>query len=180
MALAGSIQRGATPAEDDALAQELLDDPKNRARTRFRRRRAARAARAADRRARHRRRAGSAAAEQHPALVHAGARDAQAQDRACCRWSRRCIPPRRWAACRRRWRSTTSAAVEPVPRGWYASPVGWIDDNLDGAFAVAIRSAISQKERVWLYAGRGHRRRLRCRRRNGTRRRSSSSRCWMR
>ena len=30
MALAGSIKRGATLAEDDALAQELLDDPKNR------------------------------------------------------------------------------------------------------------------------------------------------------
>ncbi|MEO8397783.1 MAG: isochorismate synthase, partial [Chloroflexota bacterium] len=30
MALAGSIKRGATPADDDALAQELLDDPKNR------------------------------------------------------------------------------------------------------------------------------------------------------
>lgn len=47
------------------------------------------------------------------------------------------------------------AAAEPVPRGWYASPVGWVDYNLDGAFAVAIRSAISQKERVWLYAGAG-------------------------
>lgn len=47
------------------------------------------------------------------------------------------------------------AAAEPVPRGWYASPVGWVDYHLDGAFAVAIRSAISQKERVWLYAGAG-------------------------
>ena len=47
------------------------------------------------------------------------------------------------------------AQAEPVPRGWYASPVGWIDHNLDGAFAVAIRSAVSQNERVWLYAGAG-------------------------
>lgn len=45
--------------------------------------------------------------------------------------------------------------AEPVPRGWYASPVGWIDSKLDGTFAVAIRSAVSQNERVWLYAGAG-------------------------
>lgn len=45
--------------------------------------------------------------------------------------------------------------VEPVPRGWYAAPVGWIDVHMDGAFAVAIRSAIAQERRVWLYAGAG-------------------------
>lgn len=44
---------------------------------------------------------------------------------------------------------------EPVPRGWYAAPVGWIDCNLDGQFGVAIRSAIAQEKRVWLYAGAG-------------------------
>lgn len=44
---------------------------------------------------------------------------------------------------------------EPVPRGWYAAPVGWIDRNLDGQFAVAIRSAVAQQKRVWLYAGAG-------------------------
>lgn len=44
---------------------------------------------------------------------------------------------------------------EPVPRGWYAAPVGWIDRELDGAFAVAIRSAVAQDRRVWLYAGAG-------------------------
>lgn len=45
--------------------------------------------------------------------------------------------------------------MEPVPRGWYAAPLGWIDYKLDGAFAVAIRSAVSQQRRVWLYAGSG-------------------------
>lgn len=45
--------------------------------------------------------------------------------------------------------------AEPVPRGWYAAPIGWIDHRLDGAFAVAIRSAVAQNERVWLYAGAG-------------------------
>jgi len=45
--------------------------------------------------------------------------------------------------------------AEPVPRGWYAAPIGWIDHHLDGAFAVAIRSAIAQDRRVWLHAGAG-------------------------
>ena len=45
--------------------------------------------------------------------------------------------------------------VEPVPRGWYAAPIGWIDSALDGVFAVGIRSAITQHDRAWLYAGAG-------------------------
>jgi menaquinone-specific isochorismate synthase len=45
--------------------------------------------------------------------------------------------------------------AEPVPRGWYAAPIGWLDQNLDGAFGVAIRSAVTQDRRVWLYAGAG-------------------------
>jgi menaquinone-specific isochorismate synthase len=45
--------------------------------------------------------------------------------------------------------------AEPVPRGWYGAPIGWIDSNLDGMFGVAIRSAVSQDKRVWLYAGVG-------------------------
>jgi menaquinone-specific isochorismate synthase len=44
---------------------------------------------------------------------------------------------------------------EPVPRGWYAAPVGWIDSNMDGQFGVAIRSAVAQAKRVWLYSGAG-------------------------
>jgi menaquinone-specific isochorismate synthase len=47
------------------------------------------------------------------------------------------------------------STAETVPRGWYAGPVGWIDQTLDGAFGVAIRSAVAQERRVWLYAGAG-------------------------
>lgn len=46
-------------------------------------------------------------------------------------------------------------AHEPVSRGWYAAPVGWFDHTLDGLFAVAIRSAVAQNNRVWAYAGAG-------------------------
>lgn len=44
---------------------------------------------------------------------------------------------------------------EPTLRGWYAAPVGWIDNNMDGAFAVAIRSGVVQNRRAWAYAGAG-------------------------
>jgi len=45
--------------------------------------------------------------------------------------------------------------AEAVPRGWYAGPIGWIDSGLDGAFGVGIRSAVAEDRRVWLYAGAG-------------------------
>lgn len=47
------------------------------------------------------------------------------------------------------------AESEPVPRGWYGAPIGWLDHRLNGHFAVAIRSAVAQDRRVWVYAGCG-------------------------
>lgn len=47
------------------------------------------------------------------------------------------------------------SAHEPVPRGWYAAPVGLVNRRLEGAFSVAIRSAVTEYERVWLHAGAG-------------------------
>ncbi|MDQ7024294.1 MAG: isochorismate synthase [Anaerolineae bacterium] len=44
---------------------------------------------------------------------------------------------------------------EPAPRGWYGAPVGWLDRHMNGQFGVAIRSAVAQDKRVWLYAGAG-------------------------
>lgn len=44
---------------------------------------------------------------------------------------------------------------EFVPRGWYAAPIGWLDAHNNGIFAVAIRSAVTQHTRAWLYAGAG-------------------------
>ena len=46
-------------------------------------------------------------------------------------------------------------SAEPVTRGWYAAPIGFIDRHLEGTFAVAIRSAVIQHQRAWLYAGVG-------------------------
>ena len=47
------------------------------------------------------------------------------------------------------------ASDEPVTRGWYGAPVGYLNRNLDGKFGVAIRSAVAQRDRVWAYAGAG-------------------------
>jgi menaquinone-specific isochorismate synthase len=47
------------------------------------------------------------------------------------------------------------ARLEPVTRGWFAAPVGWLDAYGNGMFAVAIRSAVSSGKRVRLYAGAG-------------------------
>lgn len=47
------------------------------------------------------------------------------------------------------------AEIEGFARGWYASPVGWIDADGDGIFAVAIRSAVVSGEHARLYAGAG-------------------------
>ncbi|MCY3978531.1 MAG: isochorismate synthase [Chloroflexi bacterium] len=45
--------------------------------------------------------------------------------------------------------------LEPIPRGWYGAPIGWIDAHGNGQFAVAIRSAVAQESRAWVYAGAG-------------------------
>lgn len=47
------------------------------------------------------------------------------------------------------------AENELLPRGWYAGAVGAFDARGDGAFAVAIRSALVEGGRALLYAGGG-------------------------
>lgn len=44
---------------------------------------------------------------------------------------------------------------EATPRGWYASPVGWVNSHGDGEFVVALRSALLLGHRLHVYAGAG-------------------------
>lgn len=44
---------------------------------------------------------------------------------------------------------------ETFERGWYGSPVGWLDDRHNGEFAVAIRSGLIQGDKIFLFAGCG-------------------------
>nr|WP_279325990.1 isochorismate synthase [Bacillus sp. FJAT-47783] len=44
---------------------------------------------------------------------------------------------------------------EPMERGWYAAPIGWIDLEDNGEFVVAIRSGLIDQDRAYLFAGCG-------------------------
>jgi len=44
---------------------------------------------------------------------------------------------------------------ELLDRGWYGAPIGWLDSNNHGEFAVAIRSGLIQQDEVSLFAGCG-------------------------
>jgi len=44
---------------------------------------------------------------------------------------------------------------EGLDRGWYAGPVGWVDQTGEGEFAVAIRSALLHGDEAVLFAGCG-------------------------
>lgn len=44
---------------------------------------------------------------------------------------------------------------ENLDRGWYAGAVGWMDQNLEGEFVVAIRSALLHQNQATLFAGCG-------------------------
>ncbi len=46
-------------------------------------------------------------------------------------------------------------AHENLDRGWYAGPIGWIDLRGNGEFAVALRSALLEKNQATLFAGCG-------------------------
>jgi menaquinone-specific isochorismate synthase len=45
--------------------------------------------------------------------------------------------------------------LEPFDRGWYAAPLGWVDNQNNGEFAVAIRSGLISGHKAVLYAGCG-------------------------
>lgn len=44
---------------------------------------------------------------------------------------------------------------EQLDRGWYGGPVGWVDDNGEGEFIVAIRCGLVRGKEVSLFAGCG-------------------------
>jgi len=49
----------------------------------------------------------------------------------------------------------TIRETEPFDRGWYAAPVGWIDAGGNGTFAVGLRSAVATRRQATLFAGVG-------------------------
>jgi menaquinone-specific isochorismate synthase len=49
----------------------------------------------------------------------------------------------------------TIRETEAFDRGWYAAPIGWLDAEGNGTFAVAIRSALAGDRSATLFAGAG-------------------------
>ncbi|MFW6002822.1 MAG: isochorismate synthase [Halanaeroarchaeum sp.] len=49
----------------------------------------------------------------------------------------------------------TIRRTEAFDRGWYAAPIGWFDESGDGTFAVGIRSAVATGTTATLFAGNG-------------------------
>ena len=153
MALAGSIARGANRVEDDALAQQMMADGKERhehalvARTM--------SSRLAS--------VGQTEAPESPDVLKL-ANIQHLHTPFKCRLSeagrtlslvRLLHPSPALGGTPRQAALKLISELEPVPRGWYAGPVGSLDMQLNGTFVVAIRSAICQERRMWLYAGAG-------------------------
>ncbi|MDY0408756.1 isochorismate synthase MenF [Virgibacillus soli] len=44
---------------------------------------------------------------------------------------------------------------EPLNRGWYGAPIGWVDQQMNGEFAVAIRSGLISGNEASIFAGCG-------------------------
>ncbi len=153
MALAGSAARGATHNSDEALASQMLADPKERHEHAL------------------------VASTLHRRLASIGAIDVPGAPRVLklaniqhlltpldCKMhnsdgllslARRLHPSPALGGAPRQSALKLISELEPVPRGWYAAPVGCLDMRMEGTLVVAIRSAICQAQRMWLYAGAG-------------------------
>lgn len=153
MAMAGSIQRGATPAEDEQLGERLLQSAKERVEQQIVVdkicERLSPLAQFLDvqplrlRKLRH---------IQHlHSPIHARLKAASG----LLPLAKALHPTPALGGDPRHIALRMIQQLEPIPRGWYGAPVGWLDARLDGQFAVAIRSAVAQESRAWIYAGAG-------------------------
>ena len=152
-ALAGTTGRGETPAEDEWLAQELLDDAKNvhehelvADTVREQLEPFAASISAGERRVRR------LATVQH---LHTPITAELNADRHVLDLVEALHPTPAVGGLPPDRALETIHDTEPFDRGWYAAPVGWIDAAGNGAFAVAIRSAVATQSRATLFAGVG-------------------------
>jgi menaquinone-specific isochorismate synthase len=154
MALAGSRKRGATTEEDDALAQEMMDSPKERHEhalvvegLRERVRPYARTMDVPD--------APTIYRLQNIQHLYTPVRAELETHFDVLDLVGELHPTPALGGTPRRAAVEAIEQLETEERGWYAAPVGWVDANGDGVFAVAIRSAVSAGNHARLYAGVG-------------------------
>lgn len=153
-AVAGTIRRGRTPAEDEALARRLLASEKDRAEHRIG---------VEDMCERLARVAGGARVDREPRVIRLNGVQHLRTDLNATLPERRhvlslvgalhptaavCGHPRERAA-------EILREEEAFERGWYAAPVGWFDDRGDGEFAPGLRSAVLGESKLRLFAGAG-------------------------
>ncbi len=152
--LAGSIARGATPADDQRLGEELLASAKDRAEHAFVVRAICGAL--AD--------AGVACPPLTPPTLMK-LRNVQhlftpivghvADEHSILDLVERLHPTPAVGGHPRAEALRRIGEVEGLDRGWYAGPVGWTDMRGEGEFAVAIRSALLRGPEAVLFAGCG-------------------------
>jgi isochorismate synthase len=154
MALAGSIDRGATPAADQALAAKLLHDPKERAEHAvvvgaLRDGLAQACSRViADAQPR---------VHKLPNLQHllTPMRGQVIPGQGVLELVERLHPTPAMGGFPRQPALDLIRAYEHLDRGWYAGPIGWVNRAGEGEFVVGIRSALVQGSSATLFAGCG-------------------------
>lgn len=154
LGLAGSAARGATPEEDERLGAALLGSEKDRAEHAI----VVRAIRESL----------LAVTEQLRAPSTPGLRRLRNIQHLATEIAGRVVPGVDILELVRRLHPTPAVcgwprdaarrvihALEQFERGWYAGPIGWLDADGEGEFAVALRAALVRWERAWLFAGAG-------------------------
>jgi len=154
MALAGSIDRGATPAEDQALSEKLLHDPKERAEH------AVVVGALRDGLAQVCSRiVADAEPRVHklPNLQHllTPIRGQVTPGHGVLDLVERLHPTPAMGGFPRQPALELIRANEGLDRGWYAGPIGWVNRAGEGEFVVGIRSALVQGCSATLFAGCG-------------------------
>lgn len=152
--IAGSIKRGKTAEEDEAYGQSLLNDPKNGGEHQyvvdmiadtFRRN-------CVDMRIPDRPRLLKIRDIQHLYTPVEGQLNSEAT---ILQLTKSLHPTPALGGVPRTEAMAAIRKYEPMNRGLYAGPIGWVDAEGNGEFAVAIRSAALLKDKAYLYAGGG-------------------------
>lgn len=153
-AVAGTIRRGRTPEEDEALARRLLGSEKDRAEHRIG---------VEDMCERLARVAQGARVDREPRVVRLNRVQHLRTDLTATLADRRHLlslvgalhPTAAVCGHPREAADRMLREEERFDRGWYAAPVGWFDARGDGELAPGLRSAVLQGSRLRLFAGAG-------------------------
>ncbi|MBO8141322.1 MAG: isochorismate synthase [Firmicutes bacterium] len=152
--LAGSIGRGATPADDRRLARALLESAKDREEHRVVLRRIVEVLDSL---------CSSLDAPGEPAIrklanvqhLFTPVRGRLKEPAGVLELAARLHPTPAMGGYPARAALELIRDLEEIGRGWYAGPIGWTGAGGDGEFAVAIRSALLVGDEAWLFSGCG-------------------------